>query len=107
MIGPAQAAPGKDGSYRVLGAGASSCGTWTQDRAHNDFDDVEWVLGYLSGFNGWGQGTPDASEGIDNNGVIAWVDNYCLEHPLNNIGDASAALIFTLYLHKSDDQISK
>jgi hypothetical protein len=81
----------------LLGAGASSCGTWTADRsAKTANDDVQWVLGFLSAYNTFG---PDPSHNIshstDVNGVLGWIDNYCREHPLAMMVEAVTVFIKT------------
>jgi hypothetical protein len=67
------------------GAGESSCGTWLTDRrANNWFDDLEWVLGWVSaaGYCHVQQG-PGALRLTDRDAITAWLDKYCREHPLN------------------------
>jgi len=100
---PALAAPDKAGVIEVLGAGTRSCGSWTADHQSRDGDDKKfvddsWVMGYVTGFNSWGSGTNDASGNIDNNGLLAWVTNYCASNPLDTVSQAASALIVALYL---------
>ncbi len=55
-----------------------------------------WVNGFLSAFNFYGTSKEDIANGIDANGVFAWIDNYCAAHPLDNITRATIALITEL-----------
>jgi hypothetical protein len=48
-----------------------------------------WVLGFLSGLGVAGVGDP--LNGVDNEGVMAWIDNYCQSHPINRLVDAAKA----------------
>jgi hypothetical protein len=52
-----------------------------------------WVLGFLTAFNYYQSNTGDVANGIDANGLFAWIDNYCLAHPLDRIANATIALI--------------
>ena len=79
----------------ALGSGTKSCGAWTEDRrtpdTHAAFQDMQWVLGFLSGVGFMGQGEIDPLNGLDAHAVWAWIDNYCRDHPLSRISGATAA----------------
>jgi|SRR5271163_3322178 len=49
-----------------------------------------------SGRNLFGKQQGDIAEGIDANGIFGWIDNYCSAHPLENLADAAAQLVFAL-----------
>lgn len=52
----------------------------------------QWVLGFLSGVGyAANQDGIDPLNGVDDQGVWAWVDNYCRNHPLNLVVTAAAA----------------
>jgi hypothetical protein len=94
------AAADKTGSIVVLGYGLSSCGTWTADhtsKASSSFPEDQWVLGYVTSFNAWNDGTSNISGDTDNTGLLEWVSNYCAQYPLNSISQASASLMVALY----------
>ena len=80
----------------VYGLGISSCGYWTDNRQKSrhasELSQISWVQGFLSAFNVYSGGA-DISEGIDANGILAWMDDYCMEHPFEPIAVASGALI--------------
>jgi hypothetical protein len=82
-----------EAEYRVVGAGAGSCGTWMEDRRAPTSDaaylDVSWVLGFLAGTAYEGMKNP--LNGMDGSGISAWIDNYCRVHPIDMIAAAAAA----------------
>jgi hypothetical protein len=83
----------------TLGAGGRTCGTWTEARRSGTTTVgyyQEWVAGFLSGANSII--VPEdkidtlAQPNLDAQGLYAWVDNYCIAHPLNTIAQAADAL---------------
>src|SRR4051812_14663298 len=84
-------------AYMLIGPGLSSCGTWTTYRrayqpggsatsGHAQaLENMQWVLGFLSGIGFVGEHDDDPLKGIDGEGVWAWIDNYCREHPIDLI----------------------
>lgn len=94
--------------WMVTGVGQFSCGHWTQNmptRSPGTFAssanmpaalDTQWVQGFLSAFNYYGNGSGNVTNGTDVNGVFAWIDNYCAAHPLDLIADATIALVSEL-----------
>lgn len=86
--------------FNVLGAGTASCGEWTKarkTRSHLEDMFVSWVQGFLTALNAvlasrHLPGTADVSDGIDAEGLLAWIDNYCSQHPLDSIAKATLAL---------------
>jgi len=69
---------------KTLGAGANAtCGKWLADRqSGNAFSMSNWALGYLSGAATFSQNL-NPLEGLDSDGVLYWIDNFCRSHPLN------------------------
>jgi hypothetical protein len=107
MFWPAtcQALPDQNGEYTKLGVGNLKCDLWTQVRRSGDVNAVwwktlilGWVQGFLTAYNVYGPGAFDVTQGKDASSVAEWVDNYCVEHPLDNIARATEAL--TAALHK-------
>lgn len=89
-----------NGQSMILGLGINSCGSWTENKRTDNlsnYTERQWLLGYVTAFNTWGPGDENISSGIDNNGLLAWVDNYCAANPLQTIGNAAEALVVTLY----------
>jgi hypothetical protein len=86
--------------FIILGQGNVSCGKWTDGRRTNGASALgysSWVLGYLSAYNSYAlKHSSDITQGTDNSGVLAWIDNYCRDNPLENIRSATDALIIEL-----------
>ena len=78
-------AVGPDGRFSVKGPGGSSCGTWTESRKDPvaGANNVSWMLGYVTAYGryGWSLSSNVAAD-TDNIGLVAWMDNYCVAHPL-------------------------
>jgi hypothetical protein len=93
-------------AYPIAGLGFDSCGRWTEDGRKSDprhilnpggithLGQQQWVLGYLSAVaaTGPGQGY-DPLNNTDAEGVFAWIDHYCRDHPLEQIAAAAAAFV--------------
>lgn len=83
----------------AIGAGAQTCGSWTQQ--HNDKGDVfgdmvEWVEGYVSATNAMVTDLDLLSGPSDVEGMTAWLDAYCTAHPLDSIARASGFLVIQM-----------
>ena len=85
------------GGYQILGAGAKSCGYWTENRkgAANvlTYQGRAWVSGFLTAHNFLIPGAYDITKGVGNEGLFAWIDNYCSQNPLKSISYAAAVLV--------------
>jgi hypothetical protein len=85
------------GAGHIVGHGAYSCGEWTADHRKEDVaslaDDV-WLAGYLSAYSVYGDDNGIALP--DSKGRVAWVSNYCRNHPLDHIHEAGDQLILEL-----------
>ena len=81
----------------VLGQGNVSCGSWLENRTGDDVQvaaRTAWVLGYVTAFNQYGSKPEgDVSGGKSTEEMMAWIDNYCRQHPAGNVYRASAALV--------------
>ncbi len=79
--------------FALIGLGLASCGTWTaarRDRRSSNY--AQWILGFLSGAADVGVSNGmnlDPLKGVDADGVLGWMDNYCQAHPLSQIVDAA------------------
>jgi hypothetical protein len=85
-------------SRYVLGAGTASCGAWLEarrGRAHA-VGMESWVLGYVSRANGWSGLDYDFLADPDAPALFAWLDGYCLQHPLDTLRAATDELIHDL-----------
>jgi hypothetical protein len=95
-----QALPNERGEYVKLGVGNLECGLWTQARQSGDVFAVwwktlilGWVQGYLTAYNVYGPQASDVAKGTGADAVAEWTDNYCEQHPHDNIAGAAHALI--------------
>jgi len=100
MIGDAATARA---DFMTMGSGTGSCGSWTADRQPSGsgtaggagtFLKEQWVLGFLSGVGFVHERGDDPLRGMDVQGVLAWIDNYCRAHPIEPISTAAAAFKF-------------
>jgi hypothetical protein len=79
----------------VMGAGNDSCGKYLEVRKGNSMSEtnlyVSWVLGYLSAYNMYTNQkdarVPDAES------MVAFLDLYCRNNPLNNVLKGAWGLI--------------
>jgi hypothetical protein len=88
---------------QIIGSGVSSCGAWTANRrefapgrpitqgSQNALQEMQWVLGFLSGIGNISDASTDPLNNMDADGVWAWIDNYCQAHPLEHIVAAAKA----------------
>jgi hypothetical protein len=102
---PCQARPNQEGAYEVLGVGTLSCEVWTKQRTDNSsekhFINSAWVQGYLTAANLFGDGPSHLAKGVDADGIVAWVDSYCAQHPGDALAVAAKALVEDLKLRAS------
>lgn len=83
----------------IMGEGTSSCGTWTAARRDREaYRHEAWVAGFISGvanasITQSSRQAIDPLRGVDINGVLGWIDNYCHAHPLDLIENAAWAFI--------------
>jgi hypothetical protein len=77
----------------VLGQGNVSCSSWLENHTRDDAR-VAWILGYITAFNQYGsKPESDVSEGTTTEEMMAFINNYCRNHPTDNLYRASAALV--------------
>src|SRR6185295_3041277 len=79
--------------------GKQWCGTWLRER-HASSPRLHlyemWVVKYVAGDNWPGIVGRDFSAKVNAEGMLRWVDNYCREHPVNNVQRAAEQLIIEL-----------
>lgn len=79
------------GTY--YGAGVGSCGEWLEAReSGNYYTHGQWILGFLSALTFMGTEMADT----DSRAIVAWMDSYCREHPLDDLVTATSSLAFEL-----------
>ena len=88
-------------STLIFGIGSSTCREWTQrKKTHDRVTDKQWLAGFLTGveFINTGFGAkPLILDSDDPEILIGFVDDYCLEHPLNAISDGAQFLWLELF----------
>jgi hypothetical protein len=84
-------------SPMIIGVGTLSCGQWLTDRQglHSAQDIEAWITGYLSGFGAYVL-HGDITRGSDNKALFVWIDDYCHDHPLDDVAVATDHLIEAL-----------
>ena len=95
-----QSHPAPKSTYHSYGNGSVSCGSWVADRnTRSHFSEEQWVLGYVSAV-----GYYDVFELKHTNeahvGFNLYIDNYCHQHPLSDIEEATQHLVEDLRTDK-------
>jgi hypothetical protein len=84
----------------VLGQGNISCHSWMESRGDDNplaATRTAWVLGFVTAFNQYvSKSEGDVSGGKDTEALMSKIDDYCKQHPLDNLYNASAALVHEL-----------
>ncbi|RYH67704.1 MAG: hypothetical protein EON54_03815 [Alcaligenaceae bacterium] len=84
-------------SAEVMHLGVRSCGQWVKARSAKGPAAMyyeNWVAGYMSGL---AAGTDkDFLNGMDEDSIMLWIDNYCQANPLESVPGASLKLGFQL-----------
>jgi hypothetical protein len=80
----------------TYGRGSQPCGSWTAERKISSpawYQQVHWVLGWLSAANAYARVTPRRT---DADAIYTFLDIYCAGNPLKDISDAARALAVEL-----------
>ena len=84
-----------DGGRLGVGQGANSCWAWTRSheaKAATQGLYTQWVAGFVSGVS-WETDDPDILTGMDFDGLMAWVHDYCKANPLAKVTTGAAMLV--------------
>jgi len=79
----------------VVGEGNTSCGSWVDLRRRQPdtiLTQAAWVLGFVTAISYKSSQNRNITEALSGGDVDHWVDNYCTQHPLDQIVDAAIAL---------------
>ena len=87
--------------------GSPLCGDWVVSRQQlkrtgkhsvTQIRVESWFFGFISGMvaTDYRVTKHDILSGIDGDSTLLWVDNYCTQHPLNSVADASYKLFDAL-----------
>lgn len=83
--------------FIYMGHGTRTCADWMIDRrapSITKFADEAWILGFLSGVGATGYLQQNPLRGVANSNVVfVWVDNYCRNHPDEDIEKAGEAFV--------------
>jgi hypothetical protein len=78
----------------VLGQENISCDSWIESRGEDNplaTARTAWVLGFVTAFNQYR--SRDVSGGKNTEVLMVRIDDHCRLHPLDNLYDASSALV--------------
>ncbi len=85
-------------AYTIKGAGTISCGRYIDDKRNSPglehVANMHWVQGFITGVNY--SSTKNYGSGIDMIAMAQYLENYCQDHPLNNLAEASEKLLNAL-----------
>jgi hypothetical protein len=81
----------------VLGQGNISCDSWIASRGEDNplaTARTAWVLGFVTAFNQYrSRPEGDVAGGKNTEVLMVRIDDHCRLHPLDNLYDASSALV--------------
>jgi hypothetical protein len=80
---------------KIWQLGAATCGQWGKEQTQVD---KAWLLGYLSGVALTTK--KNFLDGIDDQSIFLWMDNYCQLKPLSHVYNGADVLIFELRKRK-------
>lgn len=84
---------------QIYGYGATSCGKFASYSKDNQEEYMVWVSGYASSLSV--QTGVKYFNGIDAEGRLLWILNYCRAHPLENFVVATETLLLELDVKQS------
>ena len=85
--------------YTTLAYGGITCESWASVRASKPSDAAvyeAWILGFISAYNAFVFKGPNVAAGSDFDALRGMVDDFCKEHPKDDLDSAAQALIKTL-----------
>lgn len=98
---PVQAVAPKQFQYYGF-PGNDSCGSGTSTRRDRGSQALEgYVLGFVTSANVYGENDGQLGSGSGATGMLAWVDKYCADNPLDTVLTASIKLVDELKKRRS------
>jgi len=88
----------------IVGAGQASCGKWIESKniPQRHYQIKQWVLGFISGNNwSWAGTNKIQVKSPDEDAVVAFIDRYCKNNPLQSILYGAMSLIHEFGLNVS------
>ena len=93
-------ATGAQGDYSVKGEGNYSCPEYVSAKRSNTaklYSSITWVQGFVTGMNYQRALETDTNSFIAQDipaaSIARWLENYCQEHPADDVADAAEAFI--------------
>jgi hypothetical protein len=89
------------GGFTVFGNGNHSCGRYLSEISADQVADLayaSWFAGYITAFNAEVRGVNNVLDRTDIDGALAWIGNYCQQHPTDSF--AKAAGKFTAFMQE-------
>ena len=86
------------GNYVALGFGSEACQTFLPVRSNGlDMAYRHWLTGYLTAVNKLTHSTVDMRGTTDIDGLLGWLEHYCVQHPRHSFSRAVVSLVTALY----------
>lgn len=82
--------PYKDRGFMLYGPTGVSCGKFAAVKGHEHELYEWWALGVVSGAGLFWSVELSRS---DSEGILGWIDKYCVEHPIDTLMVATTALV--------------
>ena len=90
------------GNYVALGVGLESCQTFRQARSNSlDLPYRHWLTGCLTAVNKLTKDTVDIRGTTDSDGMLWWLDHYCIKHRDHSFSRAVESWVTNLYPNRS------
>jgi len=88
------------GDYSVKGEGNYSCPEYASAKRSNTaklYSSMSWVQGFITGMN-YQRSRDEGSDSfiaqdIPAASIARWIENYCREHPSDDVADAAEAFV--------------
>jgi hypothetical protein len=84
------------GIYTVQGSGDDSCGTYFSGGIIGSSARAvyaAWLAGFLTAINASTPGLKSILSTTDIGSALGWIDNYCQQHPTENLASAAESLV--------------
>lgn len=76
--------------------GLPDCGQWIKETPINKEQNKWWLLGFLSGLNVDERVGDSLAKTTSTKQIFLWMDNYCMNNPLKNVGEGAQVLMVEL-----------
>lgn len=92
---PVESVYAKDNQFMAWGLGKVSCATYTQEMRNPENAALygQWIHGFITALNIHDKTVVDYTGGVDRNGLLAWLVQYCEKHPVEAFANATDSMI--------------